>query len=83
MRPSVIRVENQPSIVIILCDRKLFLDRPEYVMFLPFRETIKHMKAVRVPNDRHISVIAMRDGQLVSVICKFGESFIFHHLMAR
>jgi hypothetical protein len=58
MRPSIIRVDNQPSIAIIFRYKGLFPDRREYVRyeiiritFLPFRETIKHMKAMRIPND--------------------------------
>jgi hypothetical protein len=57
MRPSIIRVANQPSIVIIICYKELFPDRRSYVRyeitritFLPFRETINHMKFQTIVN---------------------------------
>jgi hypothetical protein len=57
MKPSFIRLDNQPSIAIIFCSSELFPDRRSYarreitrMIFLPFRETIKHMKTMNISN---------------------------------
>jgi hypothetical protein len=59
MRQSIIRTDNQPSIVIIFRYRELFPKRRSYMRcqitgmaFLPFRKTIKRMKAMRTSKDR-------------------------------
>jgi hypothetical protein len=59
MRSSIVRADNQPSIAIIFRYRERFRDTAEYVRyeiiritFLPVRETIKHMKALMIPNER-------------------------------